>query len=136
MQMRHVPEVTPRNDTLAGPPGRRGDVVGAPYFMHAEDARVLAPLWYNYTVRVRNDSDAWKDCGDSGAAKGGRVWIAEMYGYTFGAAKADIWHRWGDGFMLYPGYTPGARPRNIHYGLTWHIDSWWVCVPVCVCGGG
>lgn len=57
MALRHVPEIAPRNDSLAGPRGRRGDVVGAPYFMHAEDARRLAPLWYNYSVRVRNDSE-------------------------------------------------------------------------------
>lgn len=52
-----MPEVTPRNDTIAGPAGRRGDVVGAPYFMHMDDIRRLVPLWYDYTVRVRNDSE-------------------------------------------------------------------------------
>lgn len=53
---RHVPEIEPRNDTIAGPVGRRGDVVGAPYFMHMDDIRRVAPLWYNYTVKVRNDT--------------------------------------------------------------------------------
>ena len=28
--------------------------------------------------------------------------------------------------MLYPGYTPTRIPRNIHYGLTWQVDSWCV----------
>mgnify|MGYP001811253738 CR=1 FL=1 len=57
LALRHVPEMPPRNDTLAGPVGRRGDVVGAPYFMSMEDARKVAPLWYDYTVRVRNDTE-------------------------------------------------------------------------------
>lgn len=126
LALRHVPEVAPRNDTLAGPAGRRGDVVGAPYFMRTADARRLAPLWYEYTARVRNDSDAYKDSGDTASAKGGRIWIAEMYGYTFGAAKANIWHRWGPDFMLYPGYTPGAAPpRTVHYGLQWSVGPKW-----------
>lgn len=29
-----------------------------------------------------------------------------MYGYSFGAAKADVWHKWDDESMLYPSYMP------------------------------
>ncbi|GBF96079.1 peptidyl serine alpha-galactosyltransferase [Raphidocelis subcapitata] len=126
LALRHIPQIPPRNDTLAGPAGRRGDVVGAPYFMRVDDARALAPLWHEYTVRVRNDSLAYKDSGDAAAEGkvGERIWIAEMYGYAFGAAVSGLWHKWGEDFMLYPGYTPSVVPRNIHYGLLYHIDDW------------
>ena len=57
---------------------------------------------------------AFQDSGDAASKKGDRIWIAEMYGYVFGAAKAGLWHKWGDEFMLYPGYTPtGARPAVV-----------------------
>lgn len=46
-----------RNDTFRGPVGRRGDKVGGPYFMHADDLRKLAPQWLNYTYIMRNDSE-------------------------------------------------------------------------------
>jgi hypothetical protein len=35
-----------------------------------------------------------------------------MYGYAFGAAKSGVWHRWGEDFMLYPGYTPPGAGRG------------------------
>jgi hypothetical protein len=54
---RHAAHIEPRTDTRAGPAGRRGDVVGAPYFMRTADARRIAPLWYDYTVQVRNDTE-------------------------------------------------------------------------------
>jgi hypothetical protein len=56
LALRNAPEIAPRNDELAGPKGRRGDVVGAPYFMSVADARRVAPLWHRFTVKVRNDS--------------------------------------------------------------------------------
>ena len=29
-----------------------------------------------------------------------------MYGYSFGAAKANVWHRYHTTAMIYPGYQP------------------------------
>jgi hypothetical protein len=53
---------------------------------------------------------AYKDSGDTAATKpGDRIWIAEMYGYAFGAANLDIWHHWAHDFMLYPSYTPARE---------------------------
>ena len=40
LAMRHVPEVAPRNDTLAGPQGRRGDQVGG-----VQQLRVCCITW-------------------------------------------------------------------------------------------
>eukprot|EP00878_Enallax_costatus_P023272 GHUV01024743.1.p1 GENE.GHUV01024743.1~~GHUV01024743.1.p1 ORF type:complete len:564 (+),score=175.47 GHUV01024743.1:251-1942(+) len=124
LALRHVPEVAPRNDTKAGRVGRRGDRVGGPYYMHRDDLRKLAPQWLNYTGIMRTDMEAYKDSGDTASKKGDRIWIAEMYGYSFGAAKSDVWHTWREDFMLYPSYTPGRIPYIIHYGLIYHVNSW------------
>jgi hypothetical protein len=52
---------------------------------------------------------AYKDSGDTAAKPGDRIWIAEMYGYSFGAARANVWHKFQHDFMLYPGYTPSSE---------------------------
>jgi hypothetical protein len=50
---------------------------------------------------------AWHLTGDVYAKKpGDKPWISEMYGYSYGAAKADVWHRSEVESMLYPGYQP------------------------------
>lgn len=59
---------------------------------------------------------AYKDSGDAASKKGDRIWIAEMYGYAFGAARLGIWHHWAHDFMLYPAYTP-SREQQQHRGL-------------------
>jgi hypothetical protein len=42
---RHLPGVEPRQDSLAGPSGRRADMVGGLYMATREDLRRIAPLW-------------------------------------------------------------------------------------------
>ena len=38
---------------------------------------------------------------------GGKSWISEMYGYSFAAATADVWHQQVDySANLVPGYGP------------------------------
>lgn len=124
LAMRHVPDIVPRNDTLAGRVGRRGDRVGGPYYMHRDDLSRLAPNWYNWTKIMRTDMEAYKDSGDTASKKGDRIWIAEMYGYSFGAAKSNVWHIWKEDFMLYPSYTPNSIPYVLHYGLIYHVGGW------------
>jgi hypothetical protein len=35
-----------------------------------------------------------------------------MYGYSFGAAKANVWHKYLTTAMIYPGYLPiGEWPK-------------------------
>ena len=52
---RHLADVAPRQDELAGPAGRRADMVGGAYLAHREDMRRIAPLWLKYTENVRDD---------------------------------------------------------------------------------
>ena len=50
---------------------------------------------------------AWQLSGDAYATHpGDKPWISEMYGYSFGAAKADVWHKYHTTAMIYPGYLP------------------------------
>ncbi|KAG2453606.1 hypothetical protein HYH02_001824 [Chlamydomonas schloesseri] len=121
---RHIPEIEPRHDTLAGPYGRRGDQVGGFFFMHREDMKRVAPLWLKYTEDVREDPESWRLTGDQYVEKGGKPWISEMYGYAFGAAKANVWHKWDKKTMMYPTYRPTEGiPKLMHYGLLFEIGK-------------
>ena len=50
-------QVEPRNDTIAGPRGRRGDQVGGYTLMHTPDLRRVAPKWVSFSEDVRADPD-------------------------------------------------------------------------------
>ncbi|KFM28780.1 hypothetical protein F751_6301 [Auxenochlorella protothecoides] len=124
LALKHVPEVTPRNDTLAGPRGRRGDMVGGFTLMHSEDLRRVAPLWLKYSEDVRFDPDAWTLSGDHYSVnKGDRPWISEMYGYSYAASKSDVWHHVDHSAMLYPGYNVKVLPKVLHYGLKIEVPN-------------
>ena len=65
LAMKHVPDVKPRTDTLAGPKGRRGDQAGGFTLMHIDDLRKVAPRWLKFTEDVRFDPDVrvgWVYC--------------------------------------------------------------------------
>ncbi|BDA42986.1 Peptidyl serine alpha-galactosyltransferase [Coccomyxa sp. Obi] len=124
LALKHVPYVVPRNDTLAGPRGRRGDQVGGFCIMHKEDLKRVAPLWLKFSKAVRHDPDAWNLTGDAFTHNpGDKPWISEMYGYSFGTASADVWHHVDYEAMLYPGYTTYVPPKVLHYGLHWEVGK-------------
>lgn len=124
LAMRHVPQVIPRNDTLAGQPGRRGDQVGGFTLMHTKDLERVAPLWLSFTTAVRNDPTAWNTTGDSYSVNlGDKPWISEMYGYSYACAAADVWHKVDYAAMLYPAYFTATPPKVLHYGLIYTIDN-------------
>ncbi|CAL8464472.1 g4007 [Coccomyxa elongata] len=127
LALKHVPHVLPRIDTLAGPLGRRGDQVGGFTIMRTEDLKVVLPLWIKYTEDVRADRDAWNTSGDAYTKHPGeKPWIAEMYGYSFGAAAANVWHKTDYTAMLYPSYMPytvADVPNVLHYGLLFEIKE-------------
>ena len=79
LALKYIPDVPPRNDTLAGPVGRRSDMVGGFTLMHRDDLRRMAPLWLKFTEDVRFDPDAWTLSGDAYSTnRGDRPWISEM----------------------------------------------------------
>jgi hypothetical protein len=126
LALRHVPQVQPRNDTRAGPAGRRGDQVGGFTLMATADMRRVAPLWLKLSEDVREDPLAWNLTGDHYAKEGDRPWIAEMYGYSFGCAAADVWHIATGRLMRYPGYAVDREiyqdpPSVLHYGILWEV---------------
>ncbi|KAK9809464.1 hypothetical protein WJX73_010859 [Symbiochloris irregularis] len=127
LALKHVPQVLPRNDTFAGPKGRRGDQVGGFTLMATADLMRVAPLWVNFSTAVREDPDAWNLTGDAFTHHPGeKPWISEMYGYSFGCSAADVWHHTDASSMLYPGYVPRDvtdLPRVLHYGLRWDIEG-------------
>ncbi|CAL5224706.1 g7434 [Coccomyxa viridis] len=136
LALKHVPEVLPRNDSLAGPVGRRGDQVGGFTIFRNEDLGSVLPMWIKYTEDVREDPDAWNTSGDSYTTEPGlKPWIAEMYGYSFGCSSVDVWHLTDHRAMLYPGYMPYSTadlPNVLHYGLLygveekgWEFDKHW-----------
>jgi hypothetical protein len=54
---RHIPEIPRRNDSFAGPVGRRSDMVGGFFFIHRTDLKRLSKLWLKYTFDVRQDPE-------------------------------------------------------------------------------
>jgi hypothetical protein len=122
LALKHVPDVTPRDDTEAGPRGRRGDQCGGFTLMKHSDLTRVAPLWLKFTEDVRFDPDAWELTGDAYSTKpGDKPWISEMYGYSYACAKSDVWHTVHRSAMLYPGYEVSEAPAVLHYGLVWDV---------------
>lgn len=44
--------------------------------------------------------------------------VAEMYGYSFGAAAADMWHLTDHTAMLYPSYLPYTAAGQLNFNGT------------------
>ena len=112
--------------------------VGGVHVFHIDDLRRIAPLWLNFTERVRDFAcrepgryyelaSPSADRNDhSEAGKGRRrqfMWMVEMYGYVFGAAEAGVQkHVKTHMLMRYTGDVreePG--PHIIHYGIDWQV---------------
>ncbi|MEW5312642.1 MAG: hypothetical protein WDW38_004261 [Sanguina aurantia] len=123
---RHIPEIAKRNDTLAGPAGRRADQVGGFFFIHRDDLKAMSHNWLKYSEDVRFDDQAYRLSGDVYAiTPGAQPWISEMYGYAFAAAKANVWHKWDISSMIYPEYEPrDGIPKLLHYGLMFDVGNY------------
>ncbi|CAI5512516.1 unnamed protein product [Closterium sp. Naga37s-1] len=98
--------------------------VGGFIVMHIDDLRRFAPLWLSKTQEVRADKAHYARNITGDVYSSG--WISEMYGYSFGAADAELHHQVDQTTMLYPGYTPtpGVDPRLLHYGLAFSVGNW------------
>ena len=106
--------------------------VGGWEIFWAEDLRKAAPLWFEYTKRVRQDARVhwpFRGTGDVFITKENpRPWISEMYGYVFGTAVAGLRHNVQHSTQLYAGMAPWDEasydPFLIHYGILIEIDDW------------
>ena len=105
--------------------------VGGWEIFHAPDLARAAPLWFEYTKRVRRDKRVWwpfKGTGDVFITEANpRPWISEMYGYVFGAAVAGLRHNVVHSCQLYAGMAPwdddSFDPFLIHYGIRIEIPD-------------
>ena len=110
---------------------RLAKVGGWEIFWHGDLVKA-APLWFEYTKRVRQDPRAWwpfKGTGDVYVSRESpRPWISEMYGYVFGTAMAGLRHNVEPSAQLYAGMSPWDQdsfdPFLIHYGLKIEIGDW------------
>lgn len=57
-------------------------------------------------------AQAWHLTNDLTVEKGGRPWISEMYGFSFGSAKAGVTYEWHRTAMIYPRDYPEGAPLN------------------------
>jgi hypothetical protein len=91
--------------------------VGGFHIFHVEDLRAIAPLWLDYTKKVRAFAAAEPELffvesmKQEASEEGVRAvrqkqakWHSEMYGYVFGAAVVGVTHHMRRDVMLYPGY--------------------------------
>ena len=63
--------------------------------------------------------------GDMYVERGKAPWIAEMYGYSFGAAVAGVDHVVTKGVVMYPRDVFSVRnlPHIIHYGIDFTVGN-------------
>mmetsp|Transcript_6357 Transcript_6357/g.20254 ORF Transcript_6357/g.20254 Transcript_6357/m.20254 type:complete len:366 (-) Transcript_6357:813-1910(-) len=111
--------------------------VGGFHIFHAEDLRRIAPLWLDFTKKVRafahKEPDVFyqesmsqlkpEDAHLVPVRKKQSMWHSEMYGYVFAAATVGVTHRVRRDVMLYPGYEPflGRAPPILHYGADYTL---------------
>ncbi len=65
LAVRHIPHVAPRNDTLAGPYGRRADQVGGFFFIHKDDLKAMSHDWLKFSEDVRVDDQVLNVCSST-----------------------------------------------------------------------
>lgn len=112
--------------------------VGGVHVFHLSDLTRIAPLWLNFTERVRDfackEPQRYYELASPNAdrndhteeGKGRRrqfMWMVEMYGYVFGAAEAGVPHHIvSPALMRYTGDVHAAPgPYIIHYGIDWQV---------------
>jgi hypothetical protein len=108
--------------------------VGGFHIFHRDDLRQIAPLWLEYTKKVRAFANTHPDeyfnesfrlpsppqAGSAGPSdeevavqhKQAR-WHGEMYGYVFAAALVGVTHHVRQDVMMYPGNVSGSRSLGL-----------------------
>ena len=87
--------------------------------------------YYDYTYYARYGSESFLNWHNTEGVspleietrRHQALWQAEMYGYAFGAARANVSTIVRGDTMLYPGYEPrgGLMPTILHYGSDYTI---------------
>jgi len=80
--------------------------VGMPIIIHAQDLKQLAPLWLDYTEKLRSRQRSMVG------------WIAEMYSYCLAAADLKLKHTVRNDLSSRPPYKNVVDPYILHYDLT------------------
>lgn len=81
LAVRHIPHVAPRNDTLAGPYGRRADQVGGFFFIHKDDLKAMSHDWLKFSEDVRMDDQVLNVCSSAGYPPPPRTAVARVSGW-------------------------------------------------------
>jgi len=99
------------------------DAVAVPYFVHRNDLAKIAPLWREYTKKIRKDIE--KDPGLVKEYSSIQMsWCAEMFAYNFAAAHVGV-HHIGKGFLQLRDVDMRRRDAEnekilmIHMGRAW-----------------
>jgi len=101
----------------------RLDMVAVPYLVHRKDMERLAPLWRDYTVKIKHSK--WAD----------EPWpldvryTAEMYAFNFAAAQLGIWFDTNENLQVrdvdFGGTTPYQKNwYTIHTGRAWFPNDY------------
>lgn len=120
----HIPEAPKRSDNYAGPVDRKADQVGCFLFIRQKDLKKLAPLWYQFSADVREDTEAWNLTGQV-TKKGVKPWISEMYGLAYGLADLGLKGVMDPTLQVYPQYLVADLPHIVHYGLNHSVLNFW-----------
>jgi hypothetical protein len=111
---------------------------GGMHVFHLADLTRIAPLWLQFTERVREyacrepvkfyELASPHERSTPDQAKGRRrqfMWMVEMYGYVFGAAEAGVPNHVVRGEMMaYVGNAASAPgPYILHYGIDWQLRN-------------
>jgi protein tyrosine phosphatase (PTP) superfamily phosphohydrolase (DUF442 family) len=85
------------------------DLVAVPYIIHRDDLKKMTPLWKKYIIAIKARVDTEIPELEAAAKKfGARFagvqldWCAEMFGYVFAAAEANIVHDVGHKLQVRP----------------------------------
>lgn len=97
--------------------------VGQPMLIHGRDLRRLAPLYLDFTYKIRSHPVYKKEVG----------WIAEMYGYALAAAELGLIHDVREDLMCRPPYRKDSFTLHYDYmhedhscgEFKWDKRSYW-----------
>lgn len=84
----------------------------SPNFITKSDLAKLAPVWANFTVRMKTDPECDKAWG----------WVLEMYAYTAAARAVSVWHDLHPRLAAQPPWDTDLKDFLIlHFTCVWPL---------------